>query len=336
MSESQSICQYQLGDKNGLQVGVLNYGAILQSIRVPVGERQIEVLLGFQAADDYLEDKAHIGAIAGRYCNRIANASFELNGEKFHLEKNDGDNLLHGGPQGFNQKFWRVVEYQQNQHPKITLAYESADGEQGFPGNLKNFVTYRIVEGHQLVIDINAQCDKPCPVNLTGHAYFNLNSSQRLIRNHELQIDAKKFLPIADNCIPTGELREVAESDFDFQQAAQVGPRIESNDLQIRKQKGIDHNFVLNGNNQSARAVAMLYSPESKIEMTLSTNMPGLQIYTGNHLSAPFESYQGICLEPQYFPDSPNQVAFPDCILHPEKSYHHQIIYDFRLRNNGT
>ena len=335
MKASQNIQQYLLASPNGFEVSILNYGAILQSIKVPVAESKLEVLLGFEKLSDYLQDSAYIGAIAGRYCNRIADASFELNGENFKLQKNDGKNQLHGGPLGFNQKYWQVVEYVQDENPKIKLLYESHDGEQGFPGNLTCFVTYQILNEYQLVINIEAKCDKSCPVNLTGHAYFNLNGNQDLIENHELQVSAEHYLPITDDCIPTGEMRKVAGSDLDFLHPGSVKNGIDSDDLQIINQKGIDHNFVLTNYDQATRPVAVLYSPESNLEMTLSTNKPGLQVYTGNHLSKPFVAYQGICLEPQYFPDSPNQREFPNCILQPGETYHHRIIYQFNYRNSG-
>ena len=324
-----AIQQYFLTADNGFSVTILNYGAILQSIKIPAGRLQVEVLLHYLRPDEYVSDTAYLGAVVGRYCNRIARGQFKTREGDFQLPLNNGKHHIHGGPNGFNKKTWELVERFDGDAPGIKLQCQSGDGEEGYPGNMTATATYRLKDGKKLVIDLEATCDKETPINLTGHAYFNLNSDQSNIENHHLQINAEQYLPIDESSIPTGEFARVTDSPFDFLQATQLADRIHAPHPQVQNHSGLDHNFVLTNQLDMTQLAATLFSPQSKIQMRVYTNKPGLQVYTGNHLVAPFQPYQGICLEPQYYPDSPNHLHFPNCFLLPGQTYHHQIIYDF-------
>ena len=329
MNQPVKIQQYFLTTNNGFSVTVLNYGASLQSIKIPQGRSQVEVMVGYLRPDEYVADTSCMGAIAGRFCNRIAHGKYQRNGHTHQLTLNDGEHHLHGGEQGFNKRMWQVVERINGQSPGIKLAYFSADGEEGYPGNVNATAIYQILDDNKLLIDIEATSDKETPINLTGHGYFNLNRNNDSIENHHLQVRASHYLPIDDSCIPTGEIEPVGGSDFDFLQPVAVGQRLHSSDPQIARQSGLDHNFVLDDADGDSQLAATVFSPQTQITLNLYTNQPGLQVYTGNHLSGQFKPYQGICLEPQFFPDSPNHPQFPDCFLRPGQKYRHRIIYEF-------
>ncbi|TQV73769.1 galactose mutarotase [Aliikangiella marina] len=329
MSEQDKLQQYFLTMENGLSVTILNVGATVQSIKVPYKGRQAEMVLGYLRPQEYVTDNFHMGAIAGRFANRIANGQFSLGANDYQLPTNCGDHHLHGGPNGFNRKIWHLVERFNDNEPGVKLECTSIDGEEGYPGNVTASATYRIVDGRKLVLDIEASSDQPTPINLTGHAYFNLNEGSGLIDNHLLQVNANRYLTTDVNCIPTGEYKTVVSSDLDFSEATELKGRIDSSYAPIRAQKGIDHNFIINDYNQQTKLAATVLSPQSGVQMRIYTNMPGLQVYTGNHLTTPFQPYQGLCLEPQFFPDSPNHPEFPNCILSPGETYHHQIVYEF-------
>ncbi|MCW8877256.1 MAG: galactose mutarotase [Kangiellaceae bacterium] len=313
-------------NKNGMSCTILPYGGIIQSIRFPVEGELVETVLNYADLEDYLSDNFYLGAIVGRYCNRIANGKFRIGESSYQLASNNEQNHLHGGVKGFSKQVWNIESTTTN---SISLSYLSSDGEEGYPGNLDVKVSYRLDDKNSLAIDITAKVDKPCPVNLTGHTYFNLSNNSSTIEKNLLKVNAEKFLPIDGSCIPTGELKEVVNTPFDLIGFRELGSVIGSNDFRISSQQGIDHNYVLSQSAGEVSHAASVYCPESKIQLEVSTNMPGLQVYTGNHLSGPFKRYQGLCLEPQYFPDSPNQVEFPSSLLMPDEEYHHRIIYRF-------
>lgn len=327
-STVEPIRQYELTTATGFSASVLNYGAILQSIKVPTESGLTEVLLGYQQPQTYLDDDAYMGAIAGRYCNRIADGLFTLSGKAYQLSINSGAHHLHGGTHGLSHKYWQLEQSSESSQ-SITLKTFSPDSEQGYPGNVQVEVTYTLQADNKLIIDMKATTDKITPFNLTGHAYFNLNTDHSSAINHHLKVYADKYLPIDDSGIPTGELLSVAKTPFDFRELSELSAHVNDDSPAVASQKGIDHNFVLNDQSESVTLAAELYSPQSGVHLKVHTNKPGLQIYTGNHLSGDFEPYQGVCLEPQYYPNSPNQSEFPECFLKPGDTYHHQIIYEF-------
>jgi len=329
MDQPPRVQQYFLTADNGFSVTLLNYGAVIQSIKVPSSKAQTEVCLGYLRPDEYVTDNACLGAVVGRYCNRIAYGQYSTQRGTFQLPVNNNEHHLHGGPNGFHKKYWEFVERFDGDSPGIKLSCTSIDGEEGYPGNVTATATYRIVNGKRLVLDLEATSDQETPLNLTGHAYFNLNSDPSSIENHHLHVNANQYLPVDASCLPTGEIKEVKGSDFDFTNSTALGARIHSDNPQIAQLSGIDHNFVLANPTKDTQLAATVFSPQSHIQLRVYTNMPGLQVYTGNHLSGQHQPYQGLCLEPQYYPDSPNQRHFPNCFLQPGETYHHQIIYEF-------
>lgn len=272
------------------------------------------------------------GAIAGRYANRIANGQFELNGEVYELARNNGENHLHGGNEGFDKKLWNA-EVNEDEN-SVTLSYLSPDGEEGYPGNLDVDVTYTLTEDNELQIDYHATTDKATVVNLTNHSYFNLSGDpSQGILDHLLTIQADRYTPVDEGLIPTGELRPVEGTAFDFTEPETVGARIES------IPPGYDHNYVLNNPNSGVRKIATVQHDESGRIMEVYTDQPGVQLYTGNfldgsitgHHGVPIQQYAALCLETQTFPDSPNKPDFPSPVLNPGETYETTTIYQFKV-----
>jgi aldose 1-epimerase len=331
LTMNKKLTEYSIGSDSGIRLSCLNYGGVLKSLSLPVNGERIETLLGYQSAQQYLQDKFYLGAVIGRYSNRIANAQFSQNGKTYHLEANDGNNNLHGGSHGLHQKYWQLDQATEN---AITFKCESPDGEGGFPGNVKFTLRYQIASA-TVTIDLFAETDQETPINLTGHAYFNLNrENHQSIENHQLAVYSDSLLVSPRDGIPTGEMKPVDATDFDFRELKTLDWLRDSKELMIQQQSGLDHNFVFANKTASSGSVkvATLYSPQTHIELTVSSNMPGLQVYSGNHLTIPFSPHQGICLEPQYYPDSPNHSDFPSCLVKPGDVYHHQIKYHFNLK----
>ena len=352
---SSKIEKMTISNDSGMEVTCLNYGAILHSIRVPLSgakvpnsiganvKQKTEVLIKPKRLESYLTQDNYMGTIVGRFCNRIENSNFEIDGKPNLIDSNEGTNCLHGGSDGLNKKFWNVEKNGNGSSNEIIMSCESADGENGFPGNLKVQVVYGVTNDNKVTIDISATTDRQTPVNLTGHAYFNLNlSNDSTIKQHQLQVAADHFLPIKSDGIPLLETREVINTDFDFRRQQSLEKLLLSDDEQIISNNGIDHNFVLAQSHHSKSSegghqlplgelvkAASLYSSSSNITMTLWTNKPGLQIYTGNHLGGEFKAHQGICLEPQFFPNTPNRPDYPNCLLKPGELYRHKMVYQF-------
>lgn len=310
-----------------MRARVMNYGATLMALWAPDRTGRSEnVVLGFDTLEPYLAGTPYFGATVGRYANRIGGARFTLDGVSHQLTANEGASQLHGGARGFDKRLWHVVD---SGAASVALRYLSADGEEGFPGELRVDISYRI-EPDRLILEYRATTSKPTPVNLTHHSYFNLSGEAlREITDHDLMIDAAAMTPVDATQIPTGEIRPVAGTPFDFQRARRIGAAIDADDEQIRIGGGYDHNFVLNKPQPAACAcAAILSNPVSGRRMQVWTSEPGLQIYSGNHLdgslrgrSGAFTRRTGLCLEPQHFPDSPNKPAFPSTILRPGAVY---------------
>lgn len=333
MDDGSSVQLFTLTNENGMEVSITNFGGIVTSIKVPDKDGNIEdVVLGFDDFEKYKSGHPFFGAIAGRYANRIANGEFELNGETYQLATNDGENHLHGGNEGFDKKLWNA-EVNQDEN-SVTLSYLSPDGEEGYPGNLDVDVTYTLTDDNELKIDYHATTDKPTVLNLTNHSYFNLSGDpSQTILDHKLTINADRYTPVDDGLIPTGELRPVEGTAFDFTEPETVGARIES------IPPGYDHNFVLNNPDSGVRKIATVEHEESGRVMEVYTDQPGVQFYTGNFLDGslmdrngnPIEQYAALCLETQTFPDSPNKPDFPSPVLNPGEMYETTTIYQFKV-----
>jgi aldose 1-epimerase len=320
----------------------LSYGAAIVSLCVPDRSgRADNVVLALPSLEDYVQNNrssspAFFGSIVGRYANRIAHARFSLDGREFQLPKNNGPNLLHGGPGGFYNVVWDAKLIENG----IAFHCFSEDGDQGFPGNLKTTVRY-ILEGTDLRIQYEASTDQTTIINLTNHAYFNLGGTEcRSVLDHQLKLYASRFTPVDATAIPTGELRSVANTPFDFRRPLSVGSRINESEQQLILGKGYDHNFVLDGSSFDLKFAAELCDPGSGRALEGLTTEPGIQFYSGNYLDGalrsktgkPYFQHAGLCLETQHYPDSPNHPEFPCTVLHPGETFHSTTVYRFSVR----
>ncbi|MEM9928364.1 MAG: aldose epimerase family protein [Bacteroidota bacterium] len=333
----------------GIEVKITNYGGIITSISAPDREGKLaDVVLGYDEVAGYEEQHPYFGAIIGRYGNRIANGQFTLGGTTYTLPQNNGPNTLHGGVEGFDDQLWvaEIVKgVEDSSFVGLKLSYLSEAGEEGFPGNLDVTVTYILHPDNSLQILQEATTDAPTPVNLTNHTYFNLTGKGRDILGHELELNAKHYTPVDETLIPTGEIAPVAGTPFDFTTAKPIGQDINAEHEQITFGGGFDHNFVLDGypsdTKMKPRQAATVYEPTTGRVLTVSTDQPGVQFYTGNFLNGTLTGKEhrtytrrsGFCLEAQHFPDSPNQDNFPSTILRPGGKYARNIFYAFSVRD---
>lgn len=334
---------YTLTNKNGVEVKITNYGATITSIKVPDKNGKFDdVALGYDSLDGYLAKNPHLGSVAGRFANRIAKGEFKLNGKSYKLAKNNGENHLHGGPGGFYQQVWTATEKEPSKDGVgLVLKYLSKDGEEGYPGNLDVTVTYTLTDSNELKIDYAATTDKDTILNLTNHSYFNLaGAGNGDILGHQLKVNAQQTTPVDKTMIPTGEVKPVAGTPFDFSKLTTIGSRINDQDEQLILGKGYDHNFILNtGNSLSTQAVEV-YEPTSGRVMEVFTTQPGVQLYTGNFLDGTitgkggkvYKQRYGFCLETQHYPDSPNRPNFPTVVLKPGQKFESTTIYKFSAR----
>jgi aldose 1-epimerase len=341
-ADGKPVVLYLLKNKNGVEVAITTYGGAVVSLKVPDRNGKLgDVVLGYDSLEGYENDKAYLGAIVGRYANRIAHAQFTLDGKAYTLAKNNGENSLHGGIKGFNKKVWTANEIPAKNGQALELTYLSKDGEEGFPGNLHVRVVYTLADSNELKIEYTATTDKKTVVNLTNHSYFNLlgvGLGSGDILGHVLMIEADKFTPVDSSLIPTGELRDVAGTPFDFRKPTAIGARIDSDDEQIKLGGGYDHNFVLRRKaGDPISLAARVVEPASGRILEVWTTEPGVQFYTGNFLDGSAHGKGGVayakrsafCLETQHFPDSPNQPKFPSVVLSPGEHYHTTTIYKF-------
>jgi len=339
---NEAVELYTLTNSHGIQVQVMTYGAALVSIKTPDRAGRLQnIILGFDTLQPYLAGVPFFGATVGRYANRIANAKFTLDGKQYDLSRNDGPNSLHGGSRGFDKRIWKAEPSQGNSGAELRLTYVSAAGEEGYPGELTAHVSYRLSDDDRLAIEYSATTTAPTPVNLANHAYFNLTGDpHQTILQHVLRINASRFTPVNSTLIPTGELRPVAGTPFDFREPQPIGSRIGGPDEQLRLGHGYDHNWVLEpASGHAVRLAAVLTDPQSGRSVEIGTTQPGLQFYSGNFLDGKpagggtvFPYRTGLCLETQHFPDSPNQPAFPDTILRPGQRYSETTVLTFRVQ----
>ncbi|HEX8774042.1 MAG TPA: aldose epimerase family protein [Pyrinomonadaceae bacterium] len=333
---------YTLTNAHGLEAQIMTYGGIVVSLKVPDRSgRMADVVLGYDTLEGYLKDNGpYMGALVGRYANRIANGRFTLGGVEYTLAKNNGENHLHGGLKGFDKVVWKATPLRNG---GLRLTYLSKDGEEGYPGNLSVTVTYSLTNNNELRIDYGATTDKETVLNLTHHSYFNLaGAGSGDILGHEMLINADRFVPVADSgAIPTGELRGVKGTPMDFTKPTTVGARITQPDEQLNFGRGYDHTWVLNKTRaRTPSLAARVQEPKSGRVMEVYTTEPGVQFYTGNFLDGTitgkggkvYNQRYGLCLEAQHFPDSPNQPKFPTTVLRPGQRYTQTTIYKFSAR----
>lgn len=325
-SDNKEVLCHTLTNKNGMECAVINYGATITSLKVPTltGEK-IDVVLGFDHLEDYinsfdLPSAPYLGSVVGRYAGRINNAAFKLNGEKIQLTKNQNLHQIHGGLNGFSQKFWEVSSIKTELNPSITLEYTSADNEENFPGELNVKITYTLTENNELKVTFQAKSTEDTIINLTQHSYFNLDGHSKDMANQKLFINAKNILETTKELIPTGNYINLKNHAFDFSSAKNCPT-------------SIDNTFVL-----ESKEAATLYSENSKIKMTVTTNQPGVHIYVGGNCfgqikgkeNTDYHPTSAICFETQNFPDAPNHNHFPSTVLKKDEEYLHQTTFKFQ------
>jgi len=330
---------YTMTNATGVSVAITTYGGRVVSLKTPDKKGTSgDIVLGFDSLDGYLGDNPYFGALIGRYGNRIGKAQFTLDGKVYKLFANDGPNSLHGGKIGFDKVIWTGSDKSTTDIPALELRYTSKDGEEGYPGELLSIVTYSLTPQNELKIEYKATTDKSTVLNLTNHTYWNLaGAGEGDILGHELTIPASKFTPVDKTLIPTGELKSLDGSPFDFRTATAIGARIDKDDPQLKFGKGYDHNYVLDAAGGSIARCALVHEPNSGRTMEVLTTHPGVQFYTGNFLDGTIKGKGGkvyphrgaLCLETQHFPDSPNHPKFPTTELKPGEEYKHSTVYKF-------
>ena len=328
---------YTLRNTAGIEVAITDFGGHIVSIKTPDKHGKFaDIALGFDDLSGYQEKNPYFGASVGRYANRIAGGRFTLEGKQYQLPVNNGENSLHGGTKGFDKRLWKSREVPGEGGSALELTYVSQDGEEGYPGTLTSTVLFTLKEENELQLDYSATTDAATVLNLTNHSYFDLTGQPASeITGHKITINADSFTPVNRHLIPTGELRSVAGTPFDFRQPALIGARIDEDDEQLKLALGYDHNFVLNGH--GLRLAARAEDPGSGRTLEVHTTQPGVQFYSGNHLDGSvagkggvrYRFRYGFCLETQHFPDSPNQASFPSTELRPGQLFHQQTVFKF-------
>ncbi len=342
LPDGRDVHQYTLTNSAGMAVQIIDYGATITALRVPDRNGKLDdVVLGYDSVQGYIDGTAYFGAVVGRYGNRIAKGKFQLDGKEYQLTINDGENHLHGGKIGFNKVLWNAAPVAGSAEPALQLEYISRDGEEGYPGTVDLKVRYTLTDRNELRIDYEGTTDRPTILNPTQHSYFNLSGSfTNTILAHQLTIEADSITPVDKGLIPTGQIVSVANSPLDFRAPMPIGARINDANEQLSFGKGYDHNWVLRSGGGKIAKAAELYEPASGRLMTIFTDQPGLQFYSGNFLDGSAKgkggiSYQhrtGLCLETQAFPDTPNEPQFPSATLRPGQVYRHTTIYQFSTR----
>lgn len=337
--QGQDVSLFILQNAN-IEVHITNFGGVITRILAPDAAGQPgDIALGFDELPPYFKDSPYFGAIIGRVGNRLAAGRFSLGERSWQLDCNDGDNHLHGGWTGFDKVVWTPTSFVTEQTVGLKLFYLSPNGDQGYPGNLQVMVTYTLNAHNELQVDYHAVTDQPTPVNLTQHTYFNLASGGKVL-DHRLYLNADRFTPVKSGLIPTGELRPVEATPFDFREPKTIGRDIDAEDEQLRLGRGFDHNFVLNkGSARELSLAARVEEDSTGRVLEVLTTEPGVQFYSGNFLDASlsargqtFGHRSGFCLEPQHYPDAPNQPGFPSILLEPGDEYISKTVFRFLTR----
>lgn len=339
MPDGTPVELFTLNNANGTRVAITNYGGAIVSLQTLDRDGVLgDIVLGLDSLAGYQEQTAYLGAIIGRYANRIAGGTFTLDGRTFSLALNNGPNHLHGGLTGFDKAVWRPEPFTDDRGAGLTLRHTSPDGDEGYPGTLKLSVRYQLTDEDELEVEYEAVTDAPTPVNLTQHSYFNLaGADSGDILGHQVMIRADRYLPVDAGLIPTGELAPVANTPLDFRTAAAVGARIRDPNPQLEHGRGYDHTFVLRRGAPGLVHAARVTESTSGRTLDVSTTEPGLHFYSGNHLDGhPFAQRAGFSLETQHYPDSPNRPEFPSSILRPGERYQSRTVFAFGVLPGGS
>jgi aldose 1-epimerase len=342
LPDGSKVYSYTLKNSLGMKAEIIEFGAIVRTLSVPDRSGKFsDIVLGYDDLSGYENGSSYLGAIVGRYGNRIAKGKFTMDGKEYQLTVNSGTNHLHGGAKGFDKVLWKAEPVENETDPALKLTYVSKDGEEGYPGTVTVSVTYTVTKDNELRIDYEGTTDKTTILNPTHHSYFNLTGDfTKKILDHELMIKADTLTPVDSNLIPSGELKKVGGTPFDFRKPEKIGARINEKDEQLRFGIGYDHNWVINDYSKNVRLSAAVYDPQSGRYMEVLTDQPGLQFYSGNFLDGSakgkggifYEHRTGLCLEAQLFPDSPNKKNFPSAVLKPGEVYHQTTIYKFSTK----
>ena len=338
-ADGKPVSLYTLKNAKGSEAKIMNYGGIVQSLKVADRTGKLDdVVLGCDNVDGYIKETPYFGALIGRYGNRIGGAKFTLDGQTYTLATNNGPNSLHGGVKSFDKVVWNIVKATGN---SLELQYLSKDGEEGFPGNLNVTAIYTLTDDNELKLTFNATTDKATVVNLTHHSYFNLRGQGNGdILGHEVYLNADKTTPVDNTLIPTGEFADVTGTPFDFRKPTAIGARIDDANTVLQYGPGYDHNWVANNPPGKLGLQARVYEPTTGRVLEVSSDEPGLQFYAGNFLDGTitgkggkvYQKRTGFCIEPQHFPDSPNKANFPSTVLRPGQTYKNTIIYKFSAK----
>jgi aldose 1-epimerase len=341
-AKGEKVESYKLKNQNGMEVDIITFGGRITDLKVPNKDGVSEnVVIGFNSLAQYEKENPFFGALIGRYGNRIAKGKFTLDEKEYQLAINNAPNALHGGPQGFFNVVWKADEVKSGDTATLKLSYLSKDMEEGYPGNLKVFVTYTLTNDNQLEVLYEATTDKKTVVNLTQHSYFNLSGDfTKTILDHELTLNADKLVPVDATLIPTGKLDDVANTPFDFRKPKLIGKDINAKDEQLERGKGYDHCWVLNNPEKGKTIIAKVYHAPSGRVMEMTTDEPGVQFYSGNFLDGTlpmpnggtFAHRTGLCLETEHYPDSPNQKNFPKTVLNPGENYKTKTTFKFSVK----
>ena len=320
-----------------LKLSLTNIGAAWTSLIVPSKLGKNDVLLGYSGLDGFLSNNPYFGVTVGRFANRISNASFTLQGRTYQLEANIGKNTLHSGSNGFAKRYWKANAYEENEGVYVRFELESPDGDGGFPGNMKAVVSYGLTKSNEIICDYQAKVDKPCPVNFTNHAYFNLaGEGKGDVLSHEVNLYSSAYVEVDDDSIPTGRLLPVDGTEFDFKTRRKIYQDcLNCRDSGVNSFKGYNHCFVVDGEPGKLRPCAAVYEPVTGRAMKVFTTQPGVQFFTSNHMDTEgkfgsrYAKYSGFCLETQHYPDTPNQENFPSCIASAGNDYHEKAVFAF-------
>ena len=336
--QSQTVYEYTLENAGGTTMTLYTFGGVIQSLLIKDqnGVRR-DVVLGYPSLNDYIDHPCYYGALIGRYANRIGGGKFSMDGKEYHLTVNENGNTLHGG-EGFGRRVWQPVEESEKDGASVTLRLESPDGEDGFPGNVTMDVTYTLTDDNCLRIEYRGTSDGKTPINMTNHSYFNLSGEGEMATDHILWVDADAFTEAGGDLLPTGRLLPVKDTPFDFTSPKAVGKEIGSDYPAVKSVDGYDLNFVINGWDGSMKRVASLSSPKTGLYMEVYTDKPGVQFYTDNaddpvpgKCGKPYPRHGAVCLETQFFPDTPNHPEFPGGFIAPGEMYHFTTEYRFHL-----
>lgn len=336
-SNGKNIQSFFLKNSNQITIEILNFGGIVKSIKTPDKSGKIDdIVLGFDQPADYLKDHPFFGAIIGRYANRIANGKFTLDDKEYKLEKNHGQNSLHGGNNAFDKQIWNSESSISSNSVTLKLHLHSPHMHEGFPGNLEISTLYTLNNNNEFIIEYNATVDRPTVINLTNHSYFNLlGTTEKTIENHIVEIHANEFTPVDEHQIPTGKIELVKDTPFDFSDPKRIGADIEIKNNQLEIGNGYDHNYVLNNNSKLVHAVTVI-EPETGRKLEVLTTEPGVQFYSGNWLDAisgknniTYKKHHGFCFETQHYPDSPNHPNFPSTRLNKDDKFYSKTVYKF-------